>query len=127
VDDAIEITRNAWTSRYKPSATSATTAAAAEPTVCFEYVLLFSCLMNVFLQDNRASSSNAFISLMARQTQAATPPSNADELDRYLADSCVPTDDPLHWWIMNRKVYPNLAKLAISVHSIPGRCLFFEG
>lgn len=44
-----------------------------------------------------------------------------DDLDRYLADGCVPTDDPLQWWIMNRKVYPDLAKLAISVHLIPGQ------
>ncbi|KAE9403450.1 hypothetical protein BT96DRAFT_815057, partial [Gymnopus androsaceus JB14] len=27
---------------------------------------------------------------------------------------------PLQWWINNRKVYPNLAKLAILVHLIPG-------
>lgn len=45
----------------------------------------------------------------------------SDEFDRYLADSCVPTDDPLAWWLMNRKVYPNLAKLAISVHTSMGK------
>lgn len=60
------------------------------------------------------------MSLMARQAQVATPIDNTDELDRYLADSLIPTDDPLQWWIMNRKVYPNLSKLAISIHSIPG-------
>jgi len=60
---------------------------------------------------------------MAKQSQAAAPISNVDKLDRYLANSCVPTDDPLQWWIMNWKVYPNLAKLAISIHCIPGMWL----
>ncbi|KAE9385922.1 hypothetical protein BT96DRAFT_746769, partial [Gymnopus androsaceus JB14] len=26
------------------------------------------------------------------------------ELDHYLQDNCVQTDDPLQWWIMNQKV-----------------------
>ncbi|KAE9385366.1 hypothetical protein BT96DRAFT_596570 [Gymnopus androsaceus JB14] len=27
------------------------------------------------------------------------------------------TENPLTWWLMNRKVYPNLAKLMISIHT----------
>lgn len=50
----------------------------------------------------------------------AVPDVSVDELDRYLADSLVPTEDPLEWWKMNWKVYPNLAKLAISVHLAMG-------
>jgi len=58
---------------------------------------------------------------MVKHTQAgAALDSGMDELDRYMADGCVPTQDPLLWWIANRKLYPNLSKLAISVHSIPG-------
>lgn len=50
----------------------------------------------------------------------AVPDVSIDELDRYLADSLIPTEDPLEWWKMNRRVYPNLAKLAISVHLAMG-------
>lgn len=50
----------------------------------------------------------------------AVPDVSVDEFDRYLADSLVPMEDPLEWWKMNRKVYPNLAKLAISVHLAMG-------
>ena len=62
------------------------------------------------------------MSLMTKHTQVCegSTATGKDELDRYLADVAVPTDDPLHWWIMNRKVYPTLAKLAISLHLIPG-------
>ncbi|KAF5355384.1 hypothetical protein D9757_014613 [Collybiopsis confluens] len=63
--------------------------------------------------------ANSFISLMSKQSQLTPSASGCDELDRYLMDSCVPNNNPLHWWLMNRKVYPNLAKLAISVHTIP--------
>jgi len=57
---------------------------------------------------------------MAKRVNGGAGEEVNDELDRYLADRCVPTEDPLNWWIMNRKVYPNLAKLAISLHLIPG-------
>lgn len=57
---------------------------------------------------------------MSKRTRVNGGIGDEDDLDRYLADGCVPTEDPLQWWIMNRKVYPNLAKLAISVHLIPG-------
>ena len=64
--------------------------------------------------------ANSFVLLMFTQTSIDLPNSEMDELDRYLADSCIPMDDPLAWWLMNRKVYPNLAKLAISIHTCMG-------
>ncbi|KAE9404173.1 hypothetical protein BT96DRAFT_878008, partial [Gymnopus androsaceus JB14] len=54
---------------------------------------------------------------MILQTNHALPNAQFDEFDCYLADGVVPTDNPLKWWLMNRKVYPNLAWLATSVHS----------
>lgn len=50
----------------------------------------------------------------------ALPDVSIDKLDCYLADSLVPVEDPLEWWKMNCKVYPNLAKLAILVHLAMG-------
>lgn len=45
----------------------------------------------------------------------------ADELDRYLADSRVTTEDPpLGWWITNRAMYPTLAVMAINFHTALG-------
>jgi len=63
---------------------------------------------------------------MFSQTTTSLPDSDVDEFDRYLADSCVQTADPLAWWLMNRKVYPNLAKLAISVHTSMGTRLLYS-
>lgn len=57
---------------------------------------------------------------MSRHTQSQSSSSDLDELQRYLMDSCLPVQDPLAWWAANRKLYPSLAKLAISVHAIPG-------
>lgn len=54
------------------------------------------------------------------QVNLAVPDLSVDELDRYLKDSVVPTENPLDWWLMNRSVYPNLSKLAISVHLVMG-------
>ena len=54
----------------------------------------------------------------------AVPDVSVDELERYLKDSVVPAENPLDWWIMNHKVYPNLSKLAISVHLVMGMYLF---
>lgn len=54
------------------------------------------------------------------QVNLAVPDFSVDELERYLVDSVVPTENPLEWWMMNRKVYPCLAKLAISVHLAMG-------
>lgn len=74
-------------------------------------------------QANEASKSNSFISLMAKHSlieQGNMNGAGRDELDRYLADKCVPTDNALQWWIISRNVYPNLAKFAISLHLIPG-------
>lgn len=45
-----------------------------------------------------------------------------NEFDCYLADSCIPTGSAA---LMNWKVYPNLAKLAVSVHLIPGVYLYW--
>ncbi|KAJ3737857.1 hypothetical protein EV360DRAFT_58660, partial [Lentinula raphanica] len=35
----------------------------------------------------------------------------------------VPTSDPFQWWLMNRKVYPNLA---LSIHSAPALSVGIE-
>ncbi|KAE9400300.1 hypothetical protein BT96DRAFT_819388, partial [Gymnopus androsaceus JB14] len=34
--------------------------------------------------------------------------------------------NPLTWWLMNRKVYPNLAKLAISIHTAMASSIVVE-
>ena len=54
------------------------------------------------------------------QVNMAVPDVSVDELERYLKDSVVPTENPLEWWLMNRKVYSNLSKLGISVHLVMG-------
>ncbi len=42
-----------------------------------------------------------------------------DELDEWLAQSPVPTEDPLRWWLANQKLYPRLSRMAIDVHATP--------
>ena len=54
------------------------------------------------------------------QVNMAMPDVSVDELERYVKDSVVPTENPVDWWIMNRKVYPNLSKLGITVHLVMG-------
>jgi hypothetical protein len=51
-----------------------------------------------------------------------------DELDEWLAQSPVPTDDPLRWWLANQKLYPSLSRMAIDVHATPGKSfsIFFK-
>ena len=51
-----------------------------------------------------------------------------DELDEWLAQSPVPTEDPLRWWLTNQKLYPRLSRMAIDVHATPGKSfpIFFE-
>jgi hypothetical protein len=44
-----------------------------------------------------------------------------DELADWLAQPPVPTEDPLHWWLANRKLYPRLSRMAIDVHTAPGK------
>ena len=46
-----------------------------------------------------------------------------DELAEWLAQPPVPTEDPLCWWLANRKLYPRLSRMAIDIHSTPGKCV----
>jgi len=47
-------------------------------------------------------------------------PDEHDELDNWLAQPPVPTEDPLRWWLANQKLYPRLSRMAIDVHATPG-------
>jgi len=51
-----------------------------------------------------------------------------DKLDEWLAQSPVPTEDPLHWWLTNQRLYPHLSHMAIDVHATPGKSfpIFFK-
>lgn len=44
-----------------------------------------------------------------------------DELAEWLAQPPVPTEDPLRWWLANRKLYPRLSRMAIDIHTTPGK------
>jgi hypothetical protein len=44
-----------------------------------------------------------------------------DELAEWLVQPPVPTEDPLRWWLANRKLYPRLSRMAIDVHVAPGK------
>ena len=44
-----------------------------------------------------------------------------DELNEWLAQPLIPTEDPLRWWIANQKLYPHLSRMAIDVHATPGK------
>jgi hypothetical protein len=44
-----------------------------------------------------------------------------DELAEWLVQPPVPTEDPLHWWLANQKLYPRLSRMAIDVHMVPGK------
>ncbi|KAF5362814.1 hypothetical protein D9757_014266 [Collybiopsis confluens] len=107
IDESIDITRAAY-APFKPPDDHATFMAQSPPS------------------PSSSPPTNSFISLMSKQSQLASFASDRDELDRYLMDSCVPTENPLHWWLMNHKVYPNLAKLAVSVHTIPATSVAVE-
>lgn len=50
-----------------------------------------------------------------------------DELDAWLMQRPIMADDPLAWWMANRKLYPKLSRMAIDIHAIPGMfsCLIF--
>jgi len=43
-----------------------------------------------------------------------------NELAEWLAHPPVPTDNSLHWWLANRKLYPRLFRMAIDIHATPG-------
>lgn len=43
-----------------------------------------------------------------------------DELNEWLAQPLVPTED---WWIVNQKLYPHLSRMAIDVHAMPGKLM----
>ncbi|KAE9402081.1 hypothetical protein BT96DRAFT_1017805 [Gymnopus androsaceus JB14] len=82
ISDAIDIACKAWEGQYKPKESSTLDLPTEKPVA--------------------GSSSNIFVSLMSTQTKAAFSNNNAtDQFNRYLADSCVQTDDPLQWWVMN--------------------------
>jgi hypothetical protein len=46
-----------------------------------------------------------------------------DELTEWLSQPLVPTEDPLRWWLANRKLYPRLSRMAIDIHMVPGMFL----
>lgn len=71
-------------------------------------------LANILSKPN----TNTFAAMMASEVKVTVEA--GDELTRYLADSRVETTNPLQWWVSNRSLYPNLARMAIDFHSIPG-------
>ena len=46
-----------------------------------------------------------------------------NKLDEYLQLPVENVKDPLKWWVNNRKVYPNLSRMALDYLSIPGKHL----
>jgi len=67
--------------------------------------------------------SNIFRSAMRMQMVIGGSSSGVrDELAEWLVQPPVPTDDPLHWWLANRNLYPCLSQMAIDIHIIPGTC-----
>jgi hAT family C-terminal dimerisation region len=43
-----------------------------------------------------------------------------NELEEYLALPVEHVKDPVKWWYVNRKAYPNLSQMALDYLSIPG-------
>ena len=56
-------------------------------------------------------------------TGASLTSRECDKLAEWLSQPPVPTEDPLHWWLANRKLYPHLSQMAVDVHTTPG--MFF--
>jgi hypothetical protein len=46
-----------------------------------------------------------------------------DELNEWLEQPPVPTEDPLRWWVANKKLYPGLSRMTINVHATPGKLM----
>ena len=44
-------------------------------------------------------------------------------LAEWLVQPPVLTEDPLRWWLANRKLFPCLSQMAIDVHMAPGEFL----
>jgi hypothetical protein len=42
-----------------------------------------------------------------------------DELERYLSDPTVQTNNPMKWWYDNRHLYPTLSQMALDYLSVP--------
>lgn len=125
VKKAVDITRQAWEDRYKRETSSTLNdSGTTTPNVCD---IIWSIVHNIYLSILQVTKTpvNTFISFMSSQTRAASQNNDTDQFDRYLADSCIQTDDPLQWWLVNRKLYPDLARLAISIHCVMGTCLVF--
>jgi hypothetical protein len=69
---------------------------------------------------------NTFRSAMRAQMEGLGSSQASDErdkLDEWLAQSPVPTEDPLRWWLANQKLYPRLSRMAIDVHATPGKSI----
>jgi hAT family C-terminal dimerisation region len=47
------------------------------------------------------------------------------EIDDYLRLPVENVSDPLKWWYDNRRVYPNLSRMALDYLSIPGMRLVY--
>ena len=50
----------------------------------------------------------------------AQPSSSRNEINEYLNSVPENVKDPLKWWWDNRKTYPELSRMAMDYHSIPG-------
>jgi hypothetical protein len=48
-----------------------------------------------------------------------------DELDIYLASDPEEVSDVIKWWEDRRDRFPNLSRMALDYHAIPGMCLLF--
>jgi len=78
---------------------------------------------NIFIFYSYRIQMNTFRSAMRSQmlvSASSQATSQRDELAEWLAQPPVPTEDPLHWWLANKKLYPRLSRMAIDFHGIPG-------
>jgi len=78
---------------------------------------------NIFIFYSYRIQTNTFRSAMRSQmlvSASSQATGQRDKLAEWLAQPPMPTEDPLHWWLANKKLYPRLSRMAIDFHGIPG-------
>jgi hypothetical protein len=60
---------------------------------------------------------------MRAQMAGSQASNERNELNKWLAQPPVQTEDPLHWWLANQKMYLQLSRMAIDVHVTPGKSI----
>lgn len=69
---------------------------------------------------NKSTSDNIFDNL-PELASSKLQPSFGDELKAYLSTDEEPAQNPFHWWVQNRTVFPRLSRMALNYLSIPGK------